>query len=633
MARKMLSLRRFYGGRSTDQKEGAKGTYWYARHIDHRKNPSKFSILPKTRKESGGNIDQLVQCFVQDTTGVIWALGEGGAIYKRNTSKVWSKFGDLSTTNGAYGMAYREDLDKIFITQTDRVSEIDKVTNTPVLRASKYNTSVSTDSSSTRTGGTSTLTLATALDESKRMTFTSDIEPLYSIWFYVYTKGTGSVTVVLHDGENNTLGTATITNGNLTVGWNEFVFASPIRILVKPNARQYHAHVYSSASDTILECATSGDYETLDFKISASRLIQTRNGMHPATTFNQYVAIGNGRYVSTTEALSDTPSNSEWERHKITLPPGYEVCGLQQWNEYLAIAAEKVTTQTNGTQFQDGKIFFWDGVSRTYNYYIDVPEGSPYSLSCHEQVLKYVAGGALYAYSGGRPVKLHTFRNSDSEYTDTTDYTVNYPNMMTVRRGVHLIGYASRTTNQALECGVYSYGAISVEYPNSFGYSYSISTGTRYNTAGTLRIGAIANFGDTLLIAWRDGTAYGIDVVDNESDPFAEARLETLRFDDEKPYKKKRALTLIITFEPLPDGATVQGEYTLDSGTPVQGNAVSTLGATVANVPIPQADSKRLFKHLDLAVNLTATTATPYITGIFLEYDDNTEQGKVRYDE
>lgn len=631
MAIKILSLRRFFAGRSTDQREGEKGSFWYSRHVDFRKNPSKFSLLPATRKESGGNIDQLPQAFAQTTDGVIWMLGANGGIFRRTTGKVWKKFGDLSTTAGAYGMAYRDDLDKLFVTQTDRVSEIDKVTNTPVLRASKYNTSESTSTGNLRTGGAAVVTLGTALNEAVRNSFTSDIEPLYSVFLNVVTKGTGNVTVELHDGENNVLGTVTITSANLVVGQNEFVFSAPVGLLVKPNARTYHVHAYSTVGDTTLAAATAGSFGTIDFKLKASRLKITRNGMHPACTFNQYVIVGNGRYVSAWEPLSDNPSNSEWERHKVVLPPGYEVCGVVQWNEYLAIAAEKITTQADGAQFQDGKIFFWDGASRTYSYYIDVPEGSPYSISCHEQILKYVAGGALYGYAGGRPVKLRTFRGTDSEYTDVTDLTINYPNMMAVRRGVHLVAYPSQTTNTALECGVYSYGQISSSYPNSFGFNYSISTGTRFNTSGNFKIGAIANFGDTLLIGWQDGaSAYGVDVVDNFSDPFATGRLEALRFDDGRPWKDKYGATMIVTMEPLPAGATVTPEYTLDGGTPVVGTPISTTGATIGYLQIPNTNSKRIFKDIDLAVSLGATTATPYVTGIFLEYDDATEEEKVR---
>jgi hypothetical protein len=521
MAKKVLSQSSWVGGQSTSRKRGPKDSFWYSRHIDFRKNPDKISLLPATRLE--GNVTQLVQNMVQTTDGVIWGIGDLGCIYRRTTAGEWHKFSDLASASGAYGMVYRDDLDKIFLAEPESVTELAKVTTAPSAILAKYDTSVSTDSKASRTDGNKALTLTAAFDEDKKFTFQSDIEPIDGIYLNLKTVSTGTITVVVHDGENNQIATGTLAPASQNVGWNKVPFSATARILVKPNAREYHVHTYSSAADGSLSTGLDGDYSQLDFKVSAKRFISTRNGMHPGCVFNQYVVFGNGRYVSVWEPLSDVPANNEWERHKITLPPGYEVCGVTQWQEYLAIAAEQITTQASGTQFQDGKIFFWDGIGRTYNFYIDVPEGSPYGMHTHEQVLKYVAGGALYGYAGGRPIKLKTFRNTDSEFSDTTDYTVMYPYMMAVRHGVHLIGYPSKTTNVSLENGVYAYGKIDESYPDSFGFNHTISPDVRFNTTGTLQIGCVRNFGDTTFIAWKTSAGtYGIDVIDNNSDPYSQ---------------------------------------------------------------------------------------------------------------
>lgn len=633
MAKKVLSQSSFVGGQSTSRKKGPANSFWYSRHVDFRKNPDKISLLPATRLE--GNVTQLMQNMVQTTDGVIWGIGDLGCIYRRTITGEWHKFSDLSTAIGAYGMVYRDDLDKIFIAEPNSVTEISKVTTAPSAILSKYADSASTYSSGSRIGGSLTITLTAAFNEQQKVTFLSDIEPMDGFYINLTTVSTGTITVILHDGENNQLATGTLAPASQMVGWNKVPFTAAARLLVKPNARTYHAHVYSSVADGKLASANSGVFETIDFKVSAARFIAPRNGMHPGCTFNQYVVFGNGRYVSVWEPLSDVPANNEWERHKIVLPPGYEVCGVTQWQEYLAIAAEKITTQVSGTQFQDGKIFFWDGIGRTYNFYIDVPEGSPYSLHSHEQVLKYVAGGALYGYAGGRPVKLKTFRGTDSEFSDATDYTVNYPYMMDVRHGVHLIGYPSYTTNQTLETGVYSYGQIDEDYPNSFGLNHSISAGQRFNTDGYLRLGCVRSFGDTLLISWKDGNgSHGIDVIDNYSDPYTNGRLELLRFDDGRPYKYKKALTMVLTAdEPLPAGATVEGFYRTDSNDDADWVSIGSMvaGDIFFEKAIPQGDDavNRQFLSIDLAIELNATTATPYIASINLEYDDGIEEQKV----
>lgn len=633
MAKKVLSQSSWVGGQSTDRKKGPANSFWYSRHVDFRKNPSRLSLLPKARLE--GNVTQLIQNMVQTNDGVIWGIGDLGCVYRRTTAGEWHKFSDLATAIGAYGMAYRDDLDKVFIAEPNSVTEISKVTTAPSAILSKYADSASTDSGGSRTGGTLAYTPTVAFDEATKVDFTSDIEPMDGFYINLLSVSTGTLTVVIHDGENNQIGTGTLAPASQMIGWNKIPLTTAARLLVKPNARTYHAHVYSSVADGTMATTVAADFTGIDFKVSANRFISTRNGMHPACNFNQYVAFGNGRYVSVTEVLSDVPDNQEWQRHKITLPAGYEVCGLTQWQEYLAIAAEKISTQVSGTQFQDGKIFFWDGIGKTFNFYIDVPEGSPGGINSHEQVLKYVAGGALYGYSGGRPIKLKTFRNTDSEFSDVSDFTQTYPYMMGVRRGVHLIGYPSYTTNTLLEHGVYSYGQIDEAYPTSFGFNHTISPDIRFNTTGALRIGCVRSFGDTLFISWKSATGtYGIDVIDNMSDPYDNGRLESLRFDDGRPFKYKKALTMLVTAdEPVPAGGTIEGFYRIDSNNESDWVSIGTMvaGETVLEAAIPQGEGEvnRQFLHIDLAIELNATTATPYVASVNLEYDDGIEEAKV----
>lgn len=632
MAKKVLSQSSWVGGQSTDQKKGPANSFWYSLHVDFRKNPSKISLLPMARLE--GNVTQLIQQMIQTTDGVIWAIGDLGCIYRRTTAKEWHKFSDLASAIGAYGMAYRDDLDKVFIAEPTTVTEINKVTTAPSVILSKYADSASTDSAASSTTGSLPTTFVAAFDEQSKLPFTSDIEPIDGLYLNLVAVSTGTITVTIHDGENNQIATGTLAPASQVIGWNKVPFTTPARILVKPNGRPYHAHIYSSVANGSMMGTKKNDITSIDFKVSASRFVSTRNGMHPSCTFNQWVVFGNGRYVSVFEPLSDVPGNSEFERHKIVLPPGYEVCGVAQWQEYLAVAAEKITTQSNGTQFQDGKIFFWDGIGRTYNFYIDVPEGSPGSLSVHEQVLKYIAGGALYGYAGGRPVKLRTFRNTDSEFSDVSDYTRAYPYMMAVRQGVHLIGYPSNSTNVNLEYGAYSYGKIDEQYPDSFGLSHSISADQHFNTDGNLQLGCVRNFGDTTFISWKDGGGtHGIDVIDNMSDPYANGRLEQLRFDDGRPWKYKKALTMVITADALPAGATVEGFYRIDSNDDNDWVSIGSLveGETILEKVIPQGEDEvnRQFLSIDLAVELNATTITPYVTSVNLEYDDDIEEQKV----
>ena len=92
--------------------------------------------------------------------GSIVFLGNDGNVYKRDTSGNYANVGKLN--NGAYGVSYRTDVDKVFFTSTTTVSEYSPISNEPVIDVDKYGPSKSTDSNASASGGTQTFTLKTA---------------------------------------------------------------------------------------------------------------------------------------------------------------------------------------------------------------------------------------------------------------------------------------------------------------------------------------------------------------------------------------------------------------------------------------------------------------------------------------
>lgn len=618
--KRAVIIQQFSGGWSVDEQVGLKNSFAYSKHIDFRKRPSRFTILPETRKETGGVVVDLVQNEVMVDNGVIYALGDTGHFYRRTAAGVWSDEAKLD--DGAFGLSYRKDLGKLLASSSTTVSEYSPLDGSPGISVNKYAESASTDSNAFSTGGTLTYNLKSAISEvlSDRQEYQPDIEPVVSIKVKVQDNGTGDWTLTLHDPANNTLATSTIVNANITDGAQiEFTFSSQVRQYVKPNARTYHFHLTSSDGTGSVVTSTAGDLNTCDYEIYADRLVDPNNGMHPIQTFLQYECIGNERYLSVWEPLSEEPDNSEWQRHRLTFPPGLEVCGLAVWNEYLAIACEQKATSGNA---QQGYIFFWDGTATSYNYFLRVPEGSPYSLHEYKNVLFYFAGGSWFGYAGGEPVKIRTMPNTDSEYSDAADTTIVYPNMATVRRGIHLMGFPSQTTNQSIEHGVYSYGAVDKNFPSSFGFSYTTSPGTLTNDgSNNLRVGMVKNFGDMLHVSWRLGGSYGVDVVDNTSDPFGSAEWQSVFYDDGVPFKNKKALYMVVEFESLPAGATVVAKHRTAR------NGSWTSSSAAASGTSLRLDINKSFKEIQLGLDLAATTETPVITSVSLIYDDCKEEG------
>lgn len=611
--------RLFYGGIASDRKVGLPYSHGYSRALDFRKKPGRLSVLPGGRDIGTGVLSDLIQNIVQVENGDRYAIGDAGWFYRIDTSNVLTPRGKLDS--GAAGMLWRKDTDELYISSARTVSRYGKFTTGPTLDLNKYAQSRSEDSKALKTGGAIEYTLSSTLDENTKFTFQPDIEPLYSIKLKVFAVGTGNWTLTLHDDANNSLGSVTVNNGSLPTAGNlvEFIFSTPVRMLVKPNARTYHVHLTSSDSTGSVYVTTKSDFTSADFEMWADRLVSPNNGLHPIERFQQYTVVGNERYLSVWEPLSENPLNTEWLRHKLVFPAGNEVNGLATNDEFICITTEERGTNAN-RPFQRGKFFYWDGLSATYENFIDVTEGAPESPFTFNNLVYCTINGGLYCWPGGKNlVKLRTIADSDSEYSDATDVTTTYPNMMAVRRGVLLLGYPSTSTNQSLEYGVYSWGQKDKNFSMSLGLNYSISSQTRFNTGGNLKIGCVRSFGDTMYLSWRDGSDYGLDIVDNSSDPAPTASWESMEFEAQDGTEEKQAIAMKVRVGTgIPSGYTITPKWRSD------GTITWTYGDPLTAANEYRMDLTERFFVIEYGFDVSQTNATAplEITAVKFTYDN-----------
>jgi hypothetical protein len=564
-ANKVINVQEFYGGRSSDVAIGPPASFSYDQAIEFRRSPSELTVLPGPRKISAGVVTDLILNIVQVLSGNRYAIGDQGNLYKIDTNNVVTNAGKLA--NGCDGLLYRSDSDAIYVATATTVERYFPLSGTPGFDVS-IGPSKSIDSNAYRIGGTVAYSVPTTLDETQRCSFQPDIEPFYSIKVNIKDKGTGNWTLTLHDGLDTALASVTVLNAAITNGLTEFVFSSQIRGLVKPNARTYHFHLTSTATGGTVYCSTADHLETADFELWAYRLVDTVNDLHPMAQFQQFTLIGNGNYLAVWEPLSDRdPPNNEFQRHRLVFPAGFEVCGIAVTDEFAVIACEKKSS--DGTKdFQEGKLFLWDGTAQTYNQVVDISAGSPEAIQAFENYPYFIVNGTLCAWPGGKNiVKVKTLPNTNSAYRDGVENTTVHPNMMTVKDGLLHFGFPSVTTNEAIEHGVYTWGTLDKDYPSSFGYGYVISTQTKLNTNGTLELGCVRNFGDEMYISWKDGDSYGLDIVDSLCDPAPVFKYRARRFDAGAAYKKKQALRLGIDTDALPDDVSITPVIELDGST------------------------------------------------------------------
>lgn len=628
MAKGTVVFNEFHGGWATSDKQGPEASFAYSKHIDFRKDPMGMSVLPETVKESSTTISSLVCGMIQMPSGKIYATTEQQETYSRTTAGTWAAVDTIASPASCIsGMHYNLQQDTIFIPGLNNIHTITDADGRFAGTTPAFNEgAITANVDQSATDSTNIYTTTTSVNEgaTHKLSVTPTVEPMYSIKIWVTTKGTGDVTVTMHDAANNKLAEVTKTAASLTnAALNEYVFTAPVRNTVKPNASTYHFHVTHNGAGTAttIGTATSSDLSDARFETYANRLVAPNNKMHPVINFLQYMLIGNERYVAVWEIITNSPTNTELLRHRVVLEPDYEVTSFALWTEYVAIAAEKRSTSSTN-EFQQGRIYFWDGVSVNWNFAIDVPEGAPYSLRVHRNILYYVAGGALWAWAGGQPIKVFQLPNTDFEFTDSDTYMVNYPSMIAVRNGILQIGFPSETNSTNIEHAVYSYGARNKDYDETFGLSYTMSTGSTTN--GTLRLGCLQSFGDKMFVAWRDGSSYGVDIIDTNSDPFSTATWESLIMDFGRPDKPKGVVKMRITFETLPTGATVTPKYKINREATWNNDddaIQATAGASEVLLPINKS-----FKEIQLAYDLTATTTTPKIISISLVVDDKREE-------
>lgn len=469
------------------------------------------------------------------------------------------------------------------------------------------------------TGSTYDVPTAINEDAADRLTFTPDKDPQASLDVDITTAGTGDLTITVHDQQNRVLATKTIVAANVSLGYLEFIFATPWRPVL---GNTYHFHITSTQSDTEILAGTIDEMETIAYHTYFGFLVNDPD-FHPIAPMLNFLAIGNERYIATWNGVS-------YEPNLITLPAGWRIRCFGYWTEYLAIGVWK---GSNIYDYDEGRVYFWDGISVTFNFYIDLPGGVNAIKGTKGELHMFVgyqgehlmySGGTMstLAYRGGTSaVKLKKLPKVTREV-----YVEMFPGALTMWKGLIHYGVAGNSDSTEIERGVYSWGSINTQYPDSLSYDYPISTGNR--TAVNIKVGMIFPAGRKLLIGWQDNVSYGVDVVDVTGDPFASGTVEFLIQDDDFIWRDQKAFTLRGDFFPLVTGESVDIKYKLDRqaswiGLTDLATATNTTDEPgVVRLPIENGQNR----EYQLAIDLFSTGSTsPTILGESL-YEDQLEE-------
>lgn len=611
---RVLVQKRAYGGLSEDEKDGEEHAFFFGRSLDFRTKPSVVRILPKTAKESGTTVTDLLKWFEPIGTDM-YSLGDTGKLYKRTNAAVWSNPTTLTTCTGN-GLAYFPIDDYLYIPKDKVIARYGPITPGSPAVTQDYFTDGTVDLDQFLDTSGSTYAIPTAISETaaNRQTFTPSRDPQRRLQINVSAVGTSADwTVTVHDKSNNVIATKTNLFAVMATGDINFDFATPWRPVL---GGEYHFHVTvtNTTGTPALVSGSGSDLEAADFH-TYYQILVTDTAFHPAVEFLGNLCIGNERYVATYNGIDKAAGTSVYNPHRLTLPPGWKVRDEEKVGEYLAVVAVKSNTIT---QFDEGFIGFWDGASSAFTFIHYVQDGAITAARVDGSTLYYITtAGQIYAWFNGQVVKLKTL----PKMTQQT-YVEVFPGAFESWKGLQIIGIAGNSDSTVLEKGAYSYGRLNDKYPRALNYDYPISTGTRTGTG--LAIGAIGKIGDTLFIGWKDGATYGCDVVTSTAQPFTSALFESLISDGMRPEKKKKARGIKVTHSALISGQSVQIGQKVDRTTSyTDDTANSVVGTTETLYLLGESEHKEIQMRYQL---VTSGANNLEITSLALLYDDLSEE-------
>lgn len=249
----------FTGGISEGSKRGQTGSYRGGIGIDYRTDPDLLTALRKLKKDSDTTVDALPLWF--KTFGTDLYIGaDNGDLYKRTSGGSYSlinAFGSRIT-----GMEIFDDY--LFIAQDDNLNRYGPLSGTPAVETDFLkSTNGDVDQYSGLTAANA-YTLQTSINEgaTHKRSFTPTADNISGVVISVSSKGTGDITVTVHDNSNNIVAVKTILAADMVNNVMRFEFSEPVPITV---AGSYHFHVTASTGTTTIRANTSSDGSTVEY--------------------------------------------------------------------------------------------------------------------------------------------------------------------------------------------------------------------------------------------------------------------------------------------------------------------------------------------------------------------------------
>lgn len=336
------------------------------------------------------------------------------------------------------------------------------------------------------------------------------------------------------------------------------------------------------------------------------------SGFAPVVVLNDRLIVGHGNNVATWDG-------AVWTLAALTLPAQLNVRAASRTDQYILLGAWRGTAVTAS---EDGYVYIWDGLSETINDSYPT-EGGLNAIEYYQNKLLSIQGKNGVIYTDTSPFnKKHQIPK-----LEIRKYIEVFPGAITSWNNLIFFGISNSDSTNVTR-GVYSWGSKQSEvFPDALNYAYTISTG---NNGSTVQIGCVKGIGSDLYIAWKDGSNYGVDKIDETSSYALTGTYESMIEDAGSAGNQKAGVAVTVSHLPLATGESIAINYKHDRQATFQtGVTNSTVGDTTTklyNSALPGNEGARFLEFEWQTVLNGPGTTTPTVTDQAFIFDDLKEE-------
>jgi len=565
----------FEGGLSEDAYRGLKGAFRYGYGLDIRQTKDTLTCNQKLKKDSGTTITELILFQVSASDGNLYLFGDAGGIYKMTTSTgAYTKIATYSGTAGAgariCGAGEFTNNDPTTATLSTNLTGANNdlvfTAITPGVEANDISIEY------INPGVETPLETVTVTGNAIQVTLRSVSTVL------------STATQVINAINANASASILVSVANKSGNDGSGAVIAMAHTHLAGGTSTYKAYIYFATKTTLNRMLVSTNVITQDWKALSD--------------------VGTTGWHSMAEAVGTLQIANLNDLAFVDYEGGFTMSGLDfPAGDVVSTVVGQDNSVIAGTT---NKLYNWDRLQVSWLNRREVPDMSIDAMIFSNYLLIH-SGSTLYSWDTSALVPIRQMLRSDHSVK---------PGAIANYKGVPYMG-----VNGAADVGVYSYGTRSMIKNRTLNFEYVLSHGK----TASVSIGSVQAHNNNLYVAWKDGTTYGVDIIDTANK--AVARYEGLRFRT-KTLEQQKFSFIQLLMEPLPTGCSIQVQYKVNgqaswiTAKVANGSPTFTIANSTKAIFKIDPDPKYGGEEIEIALTLTPSGNTaPDIKAIVTTFD------------